>query len=82
MSMLLSVFLLQAAAAAPPATAEVTVAASDDSKVVCKTVNTTGSRLGGKRVCATKREWRLMNKEAEDLARSYQDSQSKRPGNQ
>ena len=82
MSMLVSLLLVQAAAAAPAAVTEVAAVPPDDAKVVCKTISEPGSRLGGKRICATKKEWRRMNKEAEDLAKSYQNSQSKQPGNQ
>jgi len=76
MSMILSVFLLQAAAAASPA---VTTAAIDpeENKTVCKTVTPTGSRLGGKRVCMTKKEWKRLSEENEKGLRGVQDSFSK-----
>jgi len=77
MSILLSVFLLQAAATPPAATP---AAPPEDSKIVCKTVTVTGSRLGGKRVCMSKKEWRRMNEANEQAAREVQDSQISRPG--
>ena len=77
MSILMSVFLLQAAAAADPAAIQVTP--PDDAKIVCKTITPTGSRLGGKRVCLSKKEWRRMQKESEEATRESQDHQSKMP---
>jgi hypothetical protein len=82
MSILMSLFLLQAATAAAPATTEVAVTSPDDARIVCKTLRETGSRLAGKRVCASKREWRRLNEEAEKAAREVQDTHSQRPGNQ
>jgi hypothetical protein len=76
MSIMISLLLLQSAAGVP-ATAQVEESPSDDAKIVCKTVNTTGSRLGGKRVCASKKEWRRLNDEAEKTAREVQDTFSK-----
>ena len=77
MSISISLAILQAAAAAPATPA--TTAAPDDAKVVCKTISPTGSRLGGKRVCMTKAEWRRMNKEGEEATRDIQDNYSKSP---
>lgn len=76
MSIMFSLMLLQAAAAAP-ATTETATPPADDAKIVCKTITTTGSRLGGKRMCASKKEWRRMNDEAEKAAREIQDTHSK-----
>ena len=81
MSILMSVILLQAATAAPTTT-QIATAPADDAKIVCKTINEAGSRLGGKRVCATKKDWRRMQEESAANAREYQDHQSKQPGNQ
>ena len=81
MSMLVISFLLQAAAATPAATTEMAVASPDDAKIVCKTIRDTGSRIGGKRICATKKEWRRMNQEAEEAARDIQDTHSKQGAN-
>ena len=74
MALLMSLALLQAAAATAPAA---NTPAPEDAKVVCKTINLTGSRLDSKRVCMTKAEWRRMNKESEEATRDIQDSYSK-----
>jgi hypothetical protein len=81
MALLMSLILLQAAGATASA---VPAAATppEDAKIVCKTINTTGSRLGGKRICASKKEWRRMNEEAEKAAREIQDTYSKQGDNQ
>lgn len=67
MSMILSLLLLQAAATTPqgeePKTA---VPPSDKSKLVCKTITPTGSRLGGKRVCAPQSEWDRLASETQE----------------
>ena len=81
MSFILSFLLLQAAAATPPAESQ-TAPPPEDAKVVCKTVTVTGSRLGGKRVCMAKRDWRRMNEQNEQVAREVQDTYSKQPGPQ
>ncbi len=47
--MIAAILLLQAL---PPIAAP-----ASKQKVVCKSIGTTGSRLGGKRVCATKQQW-------------------------
>lgn len=77
MSIAISFAVLQAVAAMPAT--PVAAAPTDESKIVCKTVLPTGSRLGGKRVCMTKAEWRRMNKEGEEATRAIQDSYSKPP---
>lgn len=81
MSLLVSFLLIQAAANAPAGDAQASTP-EDDAKRVCKTVTVTGSRLGGKRVCMTKKEWRRMNEESERAAREIQDTYSKQPGAQ
>lgn len=81
MSILMSLFLVQAAATTP-ATEPATTTPPDDAKIVCKTVTPTGSRLGGKRVCASKKEWRRMNEEAAKAANDIQNSHSKQGDNQ
>jgi hypothetical protein len=82
MSIFLAALLLQAASGASPATTEIAVARPDDAKIVCKTVTATGSRLGGKRTCLSKKEWRRLQRDSEDTVREYQDHQSKQPGNE
>ena len=81
MSILISVFIIQAAAAAPASPTPATTA-PDDAKVVCRTVQETGSRLGGKRVCMTKKDWRRMHEESQATAAEYQNHQSKQGDNQ
>ena len=76
MSIGVTLAILQAAAAASPAV-PTAVAPPDDAKVVCKTVNPTGSRVAGKRVCMTKAEWRRLSRESEEATRDIQDSYSK-----
>jgi hypothetical protein len=44
-------------------------------------VTATGSRLGGKRVCMSKKEWRRMDRESEETTRSIQDRYSKQGDN-
>lgn len=61
------VLLVLAAAAATPAAAPATLdqgAIDDANKVVCKNQGTVGSRLGVKKVCRTKAEWRLVADDA------------------
>ncbi|SFP49439.1 hypothetical protein [Sphingomonas rubra] len=47
--------LLQAVQSAAPA--QPTTVKAAPPKMICRTVGTTGSRLGGKRVCASKADW-------------------------
>jgi hypothetical protein len=82
MSVLMSLYLLQAAATTTPATTQVATTPPDDAKIVCRTLQATGSRLAGKRVCLSKKEWRRMHDESRATAEEYQNHQSKQPGNQ
>jgi hypothetical protein len=41
----------------PPALAQVTKAAPDPNQKVCQVITPVGSRLGGKKICATRAEW-------------------------
>jgi len=82
MSLFMSLFVLQAVTAAPTTTGQVAATPPDDAKIVCRTLNETGSRLGGKRVCLSKKEWRRMYDESRETAQYYQNRQSKQPGNQ
>ena len=81
MSLIVSLFLLQAAAAQPTAAAPA-ASPPDDAKIVCRTINPTGSRLGGKRICLSKKEWRRMHEESRATAGEYQNHQSKQGDNQ
>lgn len=57
---------LPAACASPTTPREQRIAAAaekpsiqkTDERKICKTVNTTGSRLGAKRVCMTREQWK------------------------
>lgn len=55
---------LIALTAAMPAGAQVTAAApvptADDDKKICESVQPTGSRLGGRKVCHTRSEWQRL----------------------
>ena len=75
MSVLVSLLLLQAAS--QPTTAAPAAEPAEDKKIVCKTITPTGSRLGGKRVCMSKKEWRRLNEANEKETRDIQDSFSK-----
>jgi hypothetical protein len=56
----------------PPATA--TENNSDRDKVICKKVDVPGTRIGGKKVCKTKREWDEIQRETANGVRSAQDA--------
>ena len=45
---------------------------SPSDKLVCKTFRETASRIGQRRFCATKREWQLVEYEAQDMMRDRQ----------
>jgi hypothetical protein len=47
----------QPAATAAAATAPPTKNAPDPNKLICKTTEVTGSRLGGSRTCLTRQQW-------------------------
>jgi hypothetical protein len=81
MSILMSLTLLQATTAASPA-AQTASAAPDDAKIVCKTVQPTGSRLGGERICLPKKEWRRLHESGQEATREMQDTFSKQGANQ
>ena len=42
---------------ASPAFGQETKAAADPNQKVCQVITATGSRLGGKKICATRAEW-------------------------
>ncbi len=54
-----------AAPAPPPPGAKKPPANSDD-EIVCKREDELGSRLGGKKVCMTRRDWRQQSNDAGD----------------
>jgi len=48
---------------AAPATSAAPAAEASDSEVVCQAQKTIGSRLGSKRVCLTREEWRQQRRD-------------------
>ena len=68
---------VSATAADPPASqpAAAKTAASDDlDKIVCKSEQVLGSRIPGRKVCHTQRDWNQMH---EDSRRNTDDSQNR-----
>ncbi len=59
---------------APPRQATVTVVSLPGDKLVCKFLKTTGSRLEQEKICATKRQWEVTEREMQEsiLARQTQ----------
>jgi hypothetical protein len=60
-----------------PATVPATTAANNDpelDKVICKKVDVPGTRIGGKKVCKTKREWNDIQRQTAEGVRSAQDA--------
>jgi len=43
-------------------------------KVICKKVDVPGTRIGGKKVCKTKREWNQIRRDTADAVRQSQDA--------
>jgi hypothetical protein len=82
MSILMALVLLQATAAAPATATQPAASLPDDSKIVCKTITPTGSRLGGERICLPKREWRRLHDTGQEATRDMQDNYSKQGANQ
>lgn len=80
MSIIFSLLLLQTAAATSPPAETQAAPPPDDAKIVCRTITATGSRLGGKRTCLSKKEWRRLDQQSEESTRYFQDNQSKRAG--
>ena len=80
MSLFLTLMLLQSTAA--PAQAAQPAPTPDDAKIVCKSINTTGSRLDVKRACMSKKEWRRLQEQNAQATREIQDNHSKQGSNQ
>jgi hypothetical protein len=57
MFLIAAVLLASAQPVADPQAATPVTPAPKKEKKICRTLNTTGSRLGGDRVCKTKAEW-------------------------
>lgn len=62
---------------APPRQQTVTVASLPNDKLVCKYLKATGSRLEQQKICATRRQWELVELETQETVRDRQ-NQSKR----
>lgn len=63
----------------PPAAQATTVPPTTDGdadreKVICKKVDVPGTRIGGKKVCKTKREWDEVRRDTSDAVRRSQDA--------
>ena len=54
-------------------------ALNEDSRIVCRIVNGTGSRLSSRKLCMAQREWQRMWDESRETARDLQDTFSKKP---
>jgi len=68
---------------APPPVEQTPEQVAADDKIVCKTMDPpAGSRIGGRRVCHSVREWRSIQATAHDAVRDIQDkgSMQKPPG--
>ncbi len=64
-----------------PQPAPATTAKSDSDKLVCKKQEEVGSRLGGKKVCMTKKQWDEQSRlSREDTERLQQNSASPTSG--
>ena len=63
--------MLPTAALAQQDAAQQTAAADPDKKI-CKKVQTTGTRLGAKKVCATKAEWDEVARKAREFTTGIQ----------
>ena len=53
--------------------------AQADEKVVCRSINTTGSRLGGERVCKTRAQW---NAESDQTREDFENAPRQPSGDQ
>jgi len=54
-------------------------ALNEDSRIVCRIVNGTGSRLSSRKLCMAQREWQRMWDNSRETARDLQDTFSKKP---
>ncbi|MDL2341153.1 MAG: hypothetical protein QFB89_07475 [Pseudomonadota bacterium] len=72
-SLILAVIAVPALAQTPAPTPQVAEAKPNPlDKVVCRTEETLGSRLGGHKVCATVREWQEQQQENRDAVELIQ----------
>jgi hypothetical protein len=58
--------LIAPAVSAPPAEPTANKSKSDPNERVCENITPVGSRLGGKRVCATRAEWAEKRRQDQD----------------
>lgn len=52
----------------------------DSKDLICKYLKVTGSRIAQEKICATRRQWDVMEQETQETIRNRQ-NQSKQPGN-
>lgn len=57
---------------APPSQPTVTVVSLPGDKVICKYVRTTGSRIEQEKVCGTKAQWEVADRETQEHVRDVQ----------
>jgi hypothetical protein len=66
----------------PPRQQTLTVASMPGETLICKYLKTTGSRLAQQKVCATKRQWELVELETQETVRDRQNQSMRLPGQQ
>lgn len=67
------------AAAKSSGTAPMSASGSDPNRVICKTETETGTRLGGKKICLTAREWDEYEYQQMKNTQGYQNNQPAPP---
>ena len=77
--MFLFLALLGQVASAPVAQGPTPFTNKEESRIVCKTVLGTGSRLNSQRLCMPKREWQRMWDNSKEAMGSLQDNHSTKP---
>jgi hypothetical protein len=78
MSLFLILLAQASTAVAPVPAAPTPFTNKEDSKIICKTVLGTGSRLDTQRLCMPKREWQRMWDNSKETMGGLQDHQYKR----
>ncbi len=56
----------------PPTTQTLTMVSLPGDKLICKFLKTTGSRLEQQKICATKRQWEIVELETQETVRNRQ----------
>jgi hypothetical protein len=69
------------AAAAPEPTAETATPQPKKERLVCRSQERIGSRLGGKRICYTKARWAEIETDSMSAVRDFQQQRSSSPTN-